>query len=129
MKRLISATVVLLLLFASCSDDDPILEQSTSLKIVNDLSEDYYSITSVYLVGYEFKTLIIPKGDSQILILEDGMPAGYENINVVVNFRSSYVGRSVSAKININKGDITTITLTGRSGCEGCPGHSLKGSQ
>lgn len=51
------------------------------LKVVNNYSQ---YIKSVSLVGYSFESLAIRYGESQTFHLSNGMPAGYENINVKV---------------------------------------------
>ena len=126
------AILGIVLTFTACDQDgleefppEPETE-NTSIKLVNQLSESYYNITSVKLVGYEFGYLSIPKGDSKTFILDKGIPGGYEDVNVIVRYSSSHVSRSKSAKVNFNEGGVTTITLTGRSGCEGCEGHRLE---
>jgi len=133
MKKVILIALITLVSLSCSEDNDPIFEpevekQKPSLKMVNEIGENYYAISKISLVGYEFKTLNIPKGSSQTFALDEGMPAGFENINVVVYYSSRHVGRSVSAKINFNEEGVTTITLSGQSGCEGCDGHSLKQS-
>ena len=101
-------------------------EEYPYLKIENQLNSNWRSITGVLLVGYEFENLKIePKGDSQTFVLDKGMPGGYEKINVKVLYKAStYTKVSASIKVNFNKGDTTTITLTGCDG-EGCPGFYL----
>ena len=55
------------------------------------------------------------------------MSGGYEDIYVTVRYiRYSGVGASASIKVDFNKGETTTITLTGCSGAEGCPGIYLE---
>jgi hypothetical protein len=85
-------------------------EKNTSLKVVNQSSG---TITSVSLVGYEFKTLSIARGESQTFSLDNGIAAGYDNINVSVICSYPYHFRTISNTFNFNKGGTTTITLSG----------------
>jgi len=109
-----------------CPEDEP--EEYPFLKVVNQLNDSWRSITGVSLIGYEFNNLNIePYGDSQTFVLDEGLSGGYEDINVTVRYiRYSGVGASASIKVNFNKGETTTITLTGCSGAEGCPGIYLE---
>ena len=110
----------------NCPEDNP--EEYPSLQVVNQLNDYWRSITGVSLVGYEFGNLNIePNGDSQTFVLDDGMSGGYEDIFVKVSYiRYSGVGASASIKVDFNKGETTTITLTGCSGSEGCDGIYLE---
>jgi len=99
------------------------VEQYPSLKVVNQNS-DSESITSISLVGYEFKSLLIPTGSSQTFVLDKGMPGGYNNIYIKVTYGTTF--NFVSTNVNFNKGTITTITSKGCSGYEGCTGHYLE---
>lgn len=129
----LSITVILAIFFtfSSCEKDcdcpDP-EDDYPSLKVTNDLKDDWRSITTVSLIGYKFDKLNIESfGDSQTFILDKGMSGGYENINVTISYiRYSGIGASESIKVNFNKGETTSIILTGCSGAEGCPGISLK---
>ena len=94
------------------NDDDVVKEEYPSLKIVNQTDNEAYHITSVSLVGYEFNNLDITTGNSQTFILEQGMPAGYEDINVDIEYMAGpYNPRLGSIKVNFIKGETTTITL------------------
>jgi len=85
-------------------------EKNTSLKVVNQTSG---KITSVSLVGYDFNSLSISTGQSQTFSLDNGMPGGYENINVSVTCSFTYYNRWINNTFNFNKGGTTTITLSG----------------
>lgn len=101
-------------------------EEYPTLKVANEVTDNRY-ITSVTLVGYEFKSLNITSGDSQSFDLDNGMPGGYENINVNVSYRTSTrPNNSKSTTVNFNDGEITTITLKGCVSYEGCDGHYLE---
>ena len=55
------------------------------------------------------------------------MSGGYEDINVIVRYiRYSGAGASACMKVDFNKGETATITLTGCSDAAGCPGIYLK---
>lgn len=97
--------------FTTCDNGDN--NKYPSLKVVNQYQGR--SILSVRLVGYEFNNLLISPGNSQTFTLMQGMPGGYNNINVTVNY-----GGSISNKFNFNNGKTTTITLKGGGG-EGSP--------
>ena len=89
-------------------EDDIVGDEYPSLKIVNQTDVDYYYITSVSLVGYEFNNLNITTGDSQTFILDQGMPAGYEEINVDVAYMAGpYNSRWGNIKVNFTKGETT----------------------
>ena len=126
--RAIFAIFVIVLSFTACDKDSIVIEEYPSLKVENQLNDSWRPITRVSLVGYEFNNLNIePYGDSQTFVLDEGMSGGYEDINVTVRYiRYSGVGSSASIKVDFNKGDTTTITLTGCSGAEGCPGIYLE---
>lgn len=101
-------------------------EQYPSLKIVNTVSDGRF-ISSVNIVGYEFNNLNITSGNSQTFTLENGMPGGYENINVTVSFQTSTIpAGSLSKTVNFKKEETTTITLKGCSSYEGCSGYDLE---
>ena len=90
---------------------------------MNQSTDDSYgAIISVTLVGYDFTSLSVNKGDSQIFNLDRGMPAGYENINVEVSFPRIATGRIRfrSIVVNFNDGDTTTITMKGCISGTGC---------
>ena len=104
---------------------DPVIEYP-SLRIVND-SRNYIAITSVTLLGYEFTTLDIANGSSQTFTLDKGMSGGYEDINVIVGYRRyTSNGGHPNIKVDFYDGEITTITVKGCSGAEGCPGIYLE---
>lgn len=119
------------LAITSCGDDcdcpEP-EENYPSLKVTNDLEDDWRSITKVSLIGYKFENLNIePFGDSQTFVLDKGMSGGYENINVTVSYiRYQGVGASASINVDFTKGETTSITLTGCDGAEGCSGIYLE---
>ena len=118
------------LTFTACDteDDFVVIEEYPSLKVENQLNDYWRSIYRVSLVGYEFYNINIePDGDSQTFVLDEGMSGGYEDIFVKVSYiRYSGVRTSTSIKVNFKQGETTTIMLTGRSGCEGCPGIYLE---
>ena len=95
-----------------------------SLRVANQ-STDGRIITAVRFVGYDFNNLKIEIGDSQTFTLDQGMPGGYENINVVVYFAGEPRG-SVNTLVNF-KNDVTeSITLKGCISFEGCRGFYLE---
>jgi len=126
----IFAIVGIVIAFTACSTDDDIVveEKYPSIKVENDLNDSWRSITRVSLVGYTFGNLNIePYGGSQTFTLDEGMSGGYEDINVTVKYiRYRGVVGYASIKVDFNKGETTTIMLTGSSGCEGCPGIYLE---
>lgn len=121
--------IALIITFSSCKKDCDCPEQDNypSLKVTNDLEDDWRSITAVSLVGYKFDKLdIAPFGDSQLFILDEGMSGGYGNINVTVNYiRYTGVSASRSLKVDFFDGETTSITLTGCDDAEGCSGIYL----
>jgi len=131
-KYLMKLSVLIILfglsiIHTSCKKDNP-EDTYPTLKVTNDLEDDWRSITAVSLVGYTFDNLDIqPFGDSQSFILDEGMSGGYENINVTVRYiRYTGVSASRSLKIDFFDGETTSIKLTGCDGAEGCPGIYLE---
>lgn len=109
-----------------CNMEEP--ETYPSLRVVNNLKDDWRSITRVSLLGYEFTNLDIEaNGGSQTFVLDSGMSGGYDNINITVSYRRyTNIGSSRSEKFNFENGKTTTVTLTGCDGAEGCDGIYLK---
>ena len=110
MKHLRKFCIVLLtagIIFGSCNKN----EKHPSLRVVNGLSGS--TITSISLVGYEFKTLSISSGQSQTFTLDKGMSAGNDNIyiSVTYNFGGYSPSRTISNKFNFKNGAITSIKL------------------
>jgi hypothetical protein len=105
-----------------CKDkpDDPDVNESfPTLKIVNELEEDWRSITKVSLVGYNFSSLNIEaKGDAQTFKLEKGMPGGNENINVSVTYiRYKTVSIiTLGIEVDFTDGETTIVYLRGCAG-------------
>lgn len=77
------------------------------LKIIDNYPSG--DINYVKLVNYSFENLSIKNGESQTFKLENGMPAGYENINVVVNYDGLHM--PISLKVNFQNGKTTVIIL------------------
>ena len=110
----------------ACKDDNGItnnennnngLEQNYPiLKVVNKHSNA--SISYVRLVGYDFNNLNISPNESQSFSLTQGMPGGFNNINVSIGM---YGG---SIKVNFANGKTTTLTLIG-GWAEGSPPTQL----
>ena len=102
----------------SSSNTDNNTNNYPSLKIVCDYSG---CITRVGLVGYSFDDLRILNNESKTFELINGIPGGYENVNVNVKFSPAKVVNGThttdlsSIKCNFTKGETTTITLT--NGC------------
>ena len=114
-QKTIFLLFVILLCFLIFSCDDGLFYPS--LKVVNPPVSGYArAITSVVLVGYEFLNLNITPGNSQTFILKNGMPGGYNNINVTVGYYPYFI----SNKFNFSNGKTTTITLRQSLG-EGSP--------
>ncbi|WP_406672469.1 hypothetical protein [Natronospira sp.] len=120
--------------FTACSKDSVSIEEPPkeppeeypTLKIVNQVTDNRY-ISSVELVGYEFNNLNITSDNSQTFALDSGMPGGYENINIIVSYRTSTTPtNSRNTTVNFKYGEITTITLKGCISYEGCDGHFLE---
>lgn len=107
-----------------CPEDKP--EGHPSLKIENQVTDDR-SIYAVRLVGYEFNDLNIASGNSQTFTLDEGMSAGYSEINVTVSYGTSYrPSNSRSINVDFTKGEVTKITLKGCISYEGCGGHYIE---
>ena len=132
----ILALFAMVITFTACEKDcelpKDITEDTTEsyplLKVVNELNDDWRSITSVKLVGYEFYNLNIEyNGDSQTFILDKGMSGGYEDVYVTVVYqRYSGVYSSRSIEVNFSKGETTTITLIECSPDDDCNGIYLQ---
>jgi hypothetical protein len=131
MKKLLITLFIIGSIVSSCSEDSIDISPEKmypSLKVTNDLKENWRSIINVSLVGYTFGELNIePSGDSQIFILDQGMSGGLEQVNVRVTYwRYRGITASRSIKLNFKNGETTSIKLTGCDGAEGCPGISLE---
>jgi hypothetical protein len=110
-----------------CDDDKPPVDESYPfLRIVNDNTNEA-TLTSVRMLNYEFDNLNIEIGESQMFTLEEGMPGGYENINVRVAWsRSTWQNGSENAEFNFGDGDITTVAFKGCISFGGCEGFYLE---
>jgi uncharacterized lipoprotein YehR (DUF1307 family) len=107
--------------FITCNNDSNIANNGAkypSLKVVNHLG---YPIRSVSLVGYQFNNLNIV--DNQTFALTQGMPGGYNNINITITYGDQFVRWSMSNTFNFKDGQTTTITAKG-SGAEGSPDYN-----
>jgi len=111
------ALLTSILLFSSCS----MFVRYPEMKIVN--KSDGQLIKYVTLVGYTFSHLTISPEESQVFILDSGMPGGYQNINVKVGYGNSSVTWSVNNNFNFSDGSTTKITLYGSS-AEGHPDYN-----
>lgn len=111
------------------SDEAPTIEdpeEFPKLRVLNQTT-DNKPIVSVRLVGYEFFNLNITQNNEQVFSLEEGMPGGYENINVIISYlRYPTVGASRNISVDFADGEITTVVFKGCSGAEGCHGHYLE---
>jgi hypothetical protein len=108
-------------------EDPPVTPSPTypSLRVANQNTDDR-TITAVRFVGYDFNNLKIEIGDSQTFILDQGMPGGYENINVVVHYARTVQSGSANILVNF-KNDVTeTVTLKGCISFSGCQGFYLE---
>jgi len=114
--------------FTACKKDCICPDDYPSLKVVNQLEDNWRRITNVSLVGYQFSNLNIePFGDSQTFVLDKGMSGGFENIYVKVTYlRYSSVYGFADIKVDFKKGGTTTIVLKGCDIAEGCPGIYLE---
>jgi hypothetical protein len=108
---------LVMLSIASCSFGD----KYPLLKIENQYDGKY--ISSVSLVGYEFSNLSILYGNSQTFTLGEGMPGGYNNINIQVGYRSGSAIWYISNQFDFKDGDVTIVTLKGSS-LEGHPDYN-----
>jgi len=116
------------LTFFACSKDNEKndSEKYPSLKVINTVTDNRF-ISSVKIVGYEFNNLNITSGNSQTFILQNGMPGGYENVNVIVSYKTSNIpSNSKNKTVNFTNGQTTMITLQGCISFEGCTGYSLQ---
>ena len=115
MKKLFILIIACMLLAFSCSKptDNTIINDSSfpKLKVVNDMKNTGVFIYKVELVNYKFEPLEILGGESQTFSLDNGMPAGNENIYVRVFHSQSNNG--ISIKKNFIDGEITSVRLYG----------------
>ena len=109
MKRFVLFLLfVLLIAFAvGCEADNN--GSDTKLLMVN--NHDGREVKGVSLVGYNFTSLAIPPGGSQTFTLSNGMPGGYNNINVNVHYGSGLANWYVDKTYNFTEGGVTTVTL------------------
>lgn len=101
--------------FFGCNPD----EQTPTLTIYNNSNTDKV-ISSVRLIGYEFTSLNITFGSSHTFILDKGMPGGYTNINVDINFNCGNRGWTVSDSVNFTETNTATINFLH---CENTTGY------
>ena len=115
----------LALLIVACSDDDEGGNNYPSLRVVNQTTDSNdRNIVSVKLLNYEFTQLNITPNNEQIFILDNGMPGGYENINIEVRLSGpQLIIRNID--VTFNDGEVTTIIYTGCISSEGCDGFEL----
>lgn len=120
----------IILTFTNCSKQNDIedeIEKFPSLKIANAVTDGRY-ISSVKMVNYQFSNLNITSGNSQTFSLENGMPAGLSDINVIVTYRRTAAGtpsNSLNKDVNFENGNTKTLTLSGCLSYEGCKGYKL----
>jgi len=107
--------------------DDEVSEDSQIpyLMVVNQ-NTDSYPITAVRLVNYEFNSLEIDVGDSQTFTLDDGMPGGYSDINIIVSYRRAGNQYSMNIEKDFTDGETTTVRMKGCISAEGCGGLYLE---
>ena len=97
-----------------------------SLKVQNQNTDDR-RITAVELIGYDFDNLNIEIGESQTFVLDQGMPGGYDNINVVVRHRrANQIGSASTISVDFQNDVTKTVTLKGCISFSGCPGFYLE---
>ena len=126
MKKLLNLSILailgLILTFSACGKDDDIVpvNEYPYLVVWNEVGMSYMVINSVSLVGYEFDSLSIASlGGSQSLVLDKGMPDGYEDINVTDRYgfgrQFSDSLSSASIIVDFKNGKRTKITLNNSS--------------
>jgi len=128
MRLTLFAFFILLTLIRCNKDDEKIedeIETFPSLKIANSVTDDRY-ITSIKMVNYEFNNLNITSGNSKTFTLDNGMPSGLENINIIVTYKKSTTpSNSKSKTVTFENGKTTILTLKGCIDYEGCNGYTL----
>ncbi len=102
MKKLLY--IFLTVLIVGCSGEDKGGNNYPSLRVVNQTTDsDDRNIVSVKLLNYEFTyNLILLQNNEQIFILDNGMPGGYENINIEVRLSGpQLVIRNIDVTFNV----------------------------
>lgn len=106
-------------------DNQGQLDGPPSLLIKNE-STDHWPIKAVEMVGYTFNLLEIDKGESQTFTLDNGMPGGYSDINLIVRYGPTGAIWYASKKVDFSDGQVTTVSMKGCRSSEGCPGIYLE---
>jgi len=119
--------IAVILLISACKKEKVEEIKYPVLKITNSINDDGRFITSVKLVGYEFSNLNITKGNSQSFVLDKGMPANLNNINVIATYKTTATpANSVNTNGNFIIGDTSRFVFKGCVTFGGCPGFSLE---
>lgn len=96
------------LLFCSCKSGE---EETSKLRIEHNAAQTS-PIVLVSLLNYEFSNINISYGESKTFTLDKGMPAGYDDVYVTVQF--GYAAYSI--KKDFKEGGTTVIQLTVENG-------------
>ena len=105
--------VLAVTMFSCSSDDDG--NSYPSLRVVNDICENANKdIEYVELLNYNFETLNIPSGGEQTFALDNGMPGGLENIQVMVHLSGAQI---INRYIDVDFVNGETVTITSTGGC------------
>lgn len=110
----IAISFLVIILFPSCnttSNDDNSGNDENAfpyLSIKNQSTESRLVIR-VGLVGYDFNDLRIENGESIIFELNNGMPAGHNDVNVNATYVQASRNFTTSLKVDFTKGDTTVL--------------------
>ena len=121
-KPFLFAIIAFFIAFGACNNPTECTESNESieppkLEVVNDLQECFYAsqskprINSVLLVGYEFKNITIEIDESMTFTLDDGFPAGLENVEITVQGIYGIQGFGEKIDVDFIEGKTTRIRL------------------
>ena len=117
MKKILILIIGCILLVVGCkkATGDTVTNDSSAnypkLRVDNDMRNSGVFIWKIELVNYKFEPLEILEGENQTFSLENGMPAGNENIYVRVYHSQSNNG--IATKKNFSEGKTTVVRLYG----------------
>ena len=112
--KYLSVLLLSVILLTSCnifnSSDIPSLKISNKAECAQ--ASVVPTISEVTLDGYEFKNIAIDVGESEVFHLDEGMPSGYEDIEVIVRGPYGAAKRlAANLVVDFRKGATTKIRL------------------